>query len=128
MLVLALVDGDNLVGQLLKLVRFTNCRESVLNHIFEGNIKEDALRIIVEFQGGNDLLELNGIHGSGLGLPQAGQLVASLVTEISIEVKNIEGCLEGIVILPERVVFLTENVVSPVASISRKERDDKQDL
>ena len=127
-LVLALVDRNNLINQCFKFLRLANCCEGVFDRVLEADIEENAFCIIVKLQGGDGLLEFNRVRSGGLGLLQTGQSVAGLVAEIAIEVQDVKGFLEGVIILPKRVGFSVENVSSPATGIPSKERNDEQDL
>src|SRR5262245_15439439 len=70
-LVLTLVNRDDLINQFFKTFGFADCRKGVLDGVFEADIEENAFRIVVEFQRGNDLLEFDEVRGCGLRLLQA---------------------------------------------------------
>ena len=67
-LVLPLVDSDDLVDQRVKLFLFSDSGESVLNRVFETEVKQDVLRVVVEIKGRNGLLEFDRIRSGQLGL------------------------------------------------------------
>ena len=76
---LPLIDSDDLIDQGVELFRFSDCSESILNGLFETDIKENMLRLIIEVEGGDDLLEFDRIRSGRLGLLESRQLVSSLV-------------------------------------------------
>ena len=127
-LMLPLVDGDDLVDQGVKLFFFSDSGESILNRVFETEIKEDMLGIVVEIEGHNDLLEFDRVRSGRLGLLKARQLVSRLVLEVAVKVKRIKSLLESRKIVTMGMVFVLENRTSQSAGVTREVGNDKKYL
>lgn len=127
-LVLALVDCDNLLNQLFEFLRLTDCDKRVFDSVLEANVEENTFRVIVELQGSNDLLELDRVCSGRFGLFQAGKSITGLMTDVSIEVKNIKGLLKGVIAFSKGMGLSVENVSSPAMSIPSEERNDEQNF
>ena len=124
-LVLPLVDSDDLVDQGVKLFFFSDSGESILNRVFETEIKEDMLGIVVEVKGRNDLLEFDRVRSGRLGLLETGKLVSRLMLEVAVKVKRIKSFLEGRKIVTMRMVFGLEDRTSQSACVTGEVRDNK---